>query len=164
MQSDPAPAPPTSPSARGNGRRPTVDDRVNSWQVPAQWCVPDPYSVASAPSVRTSCYDGRLYDLGTAATASFIPLISSNWTESFGWLGTGPFPAAERDRLRALVGAAHRGRRRVRFWATPDAAGPERDAVWTELLAAGVDHLNTDDPAGLEPFLRARNSPVRHGA
>ncbi|WP_030924606.1 phosphatidylinositol-specific phospholipase C/glycerophosphodiester phosphodiesterase family protein [Streptomyces sp. NRRL B-24720] len=117
-----------------------------------------------AQRTRLAFYDGRLDDLGTAATASFIPLISSNWTESFGWLGTGPFPAAERDRLRALVGAAHRGGHRVRFWATPDVAGPERDAVWTELLAAGVDHLNTDDLAGLELFLRARNSPVRHGA
>ena len=117
-----------------------------------------------AQRTRLAFYDGRLDDLGTAATASFIPLISSNWTESFGWLGTGPFPAAERDRLRSLVGAAHRGGQRVRFWATPDVAGPERDAVWTELLAAGVDHLNTDDLAGLELFLRARNSPVRQGA
>ncbi|MFF1966987.1 phosphatidylinositol-specific phospholipase C/glycerophosphodiester phosphodiesterase family protein [Streptomyces sp. NPDC058232] len=112
---------------------------------------------------RLAFYDGRLDDLGTAATASFIPLISSNWTESFGWLGTGPFPAAERDRLRDLVGAAHRGGQRVRFWATPDVAGPERDAVWTELLAAGVDHLNTDDLAGLELFLRARNSGTQGG-
>lgn len=54
-----------------------------------------------AQRTRLTFYDGRLDDLGTAATASFIPLISSNWTESFGWLGTGPFPAAERDRLRS---------------------------------------------------------------
>jgi len=33
--------------------------------------------------------------------------------------------------------------------------GPQRDAVWGELLAAGVDHLNTDDLAGLEVFLDA---------
>jgi hypothetical protein len=26
--------------------------------------------------------------------------------------------------------------------------------VWTELVAAGVDHINTDDLAGLETFLR----------
>ncbi|MFF3061113.1 phosphatidylinositol-specific phospholipase C/glycerophosphodiester phosphodiesterase family protein [Streptomyces sp. NPDC057909] len=116
-----------------------------------------------AQRTRLAFYDGRLDDLGTAATASFIPLISSNWTESFGWLGTGPFPAAERDRLRSLVGAAHRGGQRVRFWATPDVAGPERDAVWTELLAAGVDHLNTDDLAGLERFLRAKSSVTRSG-
>lgn len=114
-----------------------------------------------AQHTRYAFYDGRLEDLGTAATASFIPLISANWTQSFGWLGAGPFPAAERDRLAGLVKTAHRRGQRVRFWATPDLAGPERDAVWTELLAAGADHLNTDDLAGLERFLRARGSAVR---
>ncbi|MFD9502660.1 phosphatidylinositol-specific phospholipase C/glycerophosphodiester phosphodiesterase family protein [Streptomyces sp. NPDC060035] len=114
-----------------------------------------------AQRTRYAFYDGRLDDLGTAAPASFIPLISSNWTQSFSWLGTGPFPAAERDRLRTLVSAARANGQRVRFWATPDVAGPERDAVWTELLAAGVDHLNTDDLAGLEAFLRHRDRDGR---
>ncbi|MFJ3599501.1 phosphatidylinositol-specific phospholipase C/glycerophosphodiester phosphodiesterase family protein [Streptomyces sp. NPDC090126] len=109
-----------------------------------------------AQRTRLAFYDGRLDDLGTPAPASFAPLVSANWTQSFSWLGAGPFPRAERDRLRALVATAHREGRRIRFWATPDAAGPERDAVWAELLAAGVDHLNTDDLAGLERFLRAR--------
>ena len=106
--------------------------------------------------VRSAFYDGRLADLGTAAPASFAPLISDNWSNNFTWQGAGPIPAAEREKLRSIVSAAHREGRRVRFWATPDLAGPERDAVWGELLAAGVDHLNTDDLAGLEAFLDAR--------
>ncbi|MFF3400213.1 phosphatidylinositol-specific phospholipase C/glycerophosphodiester phosphodiesterase family protein [Streptomyces sp. NPDC002659] len=105
---------------------------------------------------RYAFYDGRLDDLGTAAPASFVPLISSNWTQSFTWLGTGPFPAAERQKLHAIVADAHGHGQRVRFWATPDVAGPARDAMWSELLAARVDHINTDDLAGLESFLRAR--------
>lgn len=109
-----------------------------------------------AQRTRLAFYDGRPDDLGTAAPASFTPLISANWTQTFGWLGAGPFPRAERGRLRTLVTAAHREGRRIRFWATPDVPGPEREAVWNELLAAGVDHLNTDDLAGLERFLRAR--------
>ncbi|MGW8885768.1 phosphatidylinositol-specific phospholipase C/glycerophosphodiester phosphodiesterase family protein [Streptomyces sp. NPDC055749] len=109
-----------------------------------------------AQRTRYAFYDGRLDDLAGPAAASFIPLISSNWTHSFSWQGAGPFPAAERDRLRTLVDTAHRQGRRVRFWATPDVPGPARDALWTELLAAGVDHLNTDDLAGLEKFLRDR--------
>ncbi|OKJ95239.1 hypothetical protein AMK26_31490 [Streptomyces sp. CB03234] len=107
--------------------------------------------------VRYAFYDGRLDDLGTAAPASLIPLVSSNWTHSFSWQGAGPFPDAERARLRALVATAHREGRRVRFWATPDAPGPARDAVWAELLAARVDHLGTDDLAGLARFLRTHD-------
>ncbi|MFE9726703.1 phosphatidylinositol-specific phospholipase C/glycerophosphodiester phosphodiesterase family protein [Streptomyces sp. NPDC005794] len=109
-------------------------------------------------TTRYAFYDGRPEDLGTAAPASFIPLISSNWATNFSWQGSGPFPAAERARLRTLVSAAHASNQRVRFWGTPDIAGPERDAVWTELVAADVDHLNTDDLAGLEHFLRRRES------
>ncbi|MEU5716100.1 phosphatidylinositol-specific phospholipase C/glycerophosphodiester phosphodiesterase family protein [Streptomyces sp. NPDC020403] len=116
-----------------------------------------------AQTTRYAFYDGRLEDLGTAAPASFAPLISANWTQNFSWQGTGPFPPAERERLRALVSAAHREGRRLRFWATPDTAGPEREAVWSELLAAGVDHLNTDDLAGLEAFLRHRDRDGREG-
>ncbi|MFE5393645.1 phosphatidylinositol-specific phospholipase C/glycerophosphodiester phosphodiesterase family protein [Streptomyces sp. NPDC056568] len=108
-----------------------------------------------AQLTRRAFYDGRLADLGTAAPASFAPLISDNWTVHFTWRGVGAFPAAERRKLRDIVGAAHARGQRVRFWATPDLAGPARDAVWTELLAAGVDHLNTDDLAGLEAFLDA---------
>jgi hypothetical protein len=108
-----------------------------------------------AQSVRRAFYDGRLTDLGSTATASFLPLISDNWTLNFSWLGDGPFPAAEREKLRAIIAAAHARRQKVRFWATPDLAGPARDALWGELLAADVDYLNTDDLAGLEAFLDA---------
>ncbi|WP_342618260.1 hypothetical protein [Beutenbergia cavernae] len=62
-------------------------------------------------------------------------------------------PAGERDALHAYVAQAHDAGYRVRFWNTPDAAGPARDAVWAELRDAGVDHINTDDLAGLEAFL-----------
>lgn len=108
-----------------------------------------------AQRARRAFYDGRLADLGTSAPASFVPLISDNWTLNFTWQGVGAFPDAERRKLRNIVGAAHARGQRVRFWATPDIAGPARDAVWTELVAAGVDHLNTDDLAGLEAFLEA---------
>ncbi|MDX3380416.1 phosphatidylinositol-specific phospholipase C/glycerophosphodiester phosphodiesterase family protein [Streptomyces niveiscabiei] len=106
-----------------------------------------------AQTFRRAFYDGRLADLGSAAPASLIPLISDNWTLNFTWLGVGSFPEAERQRLRGIVSAAHERGQKVRFWATPDVAGPARDALWAELLAAGVDYLNTDDLAGLEAFL-----------
>ncbi|MGP3939859.1 MULTISPECIES: phosphatidylinositol-specific phospholipase C/glycerophosphodiester phosphodiesterase family protein [Streptomyces] len=108
-----------------------------------------------AEKVRHAFYDGRLEDLGSGVPASFIPLISADWTKTFTWTGTGPMPRAERETLHRLVASAHAARQTVRFWATPDVAGPERDALWRELLAADVDYLNTDDLAGLEAFLRA---------
>ncbi|MFJ6569642.1 phosphatidylinositol-specific phospholipase C/glycerophosphodiester phosphodiesterase family protein [Streptomyces sp. NPDC091292] len=106
-----------------------------------------------AQRTRYAFYDGRLADLGTAAPASFVSLISDNWGNNFTWQGTGPFPAAERAKLHGIVSDAHRRGQQVRFWATPDLAGPARDALWSELLAADVDFLNTDDLAGLEAFL-----------
>ncbi|CUW26873.1 MULTISPECIES: phosphatidylinositol-specific phospholipase C/glycerophosphodiester phosphodiesterase family protein [Streptomyces] len=112
----------------------------------------------AAQTERRAFYDGRLGDLGGPAPASFIPLISDNWTQNFTWTGVGAFPDAERRTLRSITGAAHARGQRVRFWATPDSPGPARDALWTELLAAGVDHLNTDDLAGLEAFLDAHPS------
>ncbi|SNX56716.1 glycerophosphoryl diester phosphodiesterase family protein [Streptomyces sp. TLI_55] len=107
-------------------------------------------------TVRRAFYDGRLTDLGSSAPASFISLISDNWTLNFTWQGVGAFPEAERQKLHGIVDTAHARGQQVRFWATPDVAGPARDALWGELLAAGVDYLNTDDLAGLEAFLDAR--------
>lgn len=110
-----------------------------------------------AERVRYAFYDGRAEDLDGGAPASFIPLISGNWNTFFHWQGTGPFPAAERAALRGMTAAAHRAGRAIRFWATPDAPGTAREAVWHELLAAGADWINTDDLAGLAAFLRAHD-------
>lgn len=107
-----------------------------------------------AEKVRHAFYDGRLEDMGSGVPASFIPLISADWTKTFTWQGVGPMPAEEREKLYRITVAARAARQKVRFWATPDLAGPARDAVWRELLAAQVDYLNTDDLAGLEDFLR----------
>jgi len=113
-----------------------------------------PRELMQAQRVRYAFYDGRSTDLNSGAPASFIPLISDNWSILFTWQGIGPMPAAERAKLRWFVRTAHADRQRVRFWATPDTAGPAREAVWHELIAANVDHINTDDLAGLEAFLR----------
>ncbi|MFH0517701.1 phosphatidylinositol-specific phospholipase C/glycerophosphodiester phosphodiesterase family protein [Streptomyces sp. M41] len=111
-----------------------------------------------AQQVRRAFYDGRLADLGGTAPASFVPLISDNWTLNFTWLGVGAFPDAERRKLHGIVRTAHSRRQQVRFWATPDLAGPARDALWRELLAADVDFVNTDDLAGLAAFLDAHRA------
>jgi hypothetical protein len=103
--------------------------------------------------VRYAGYDGRLDDLGSGAPSTFIPLISDKWTAHFMWQGRGPMSESERQRLRDIVETAHAQGQRVRFWATPDDRSEARQAVWGELVAAGVDLINTDDLEGLQQFL-----------
>jgi glycerophosphoryl diester phosphodiesterase len=111
-----------------------------------------------AQPVRFAGYDGRLADLDKGLPADLMPLVSDNWTRNFTWQGVGEMPAAERDKLHAIVDKAHAAGYRVRFWATPDVALPNREAAWQELLAADVDHINTDDLSGLQKFLTTYDS------
>ena len=103
--------------------------------------------------IRYAGYDGRLTDLGSGLSPAVMPLVSDNWTRHFTWQGEGRMPADERRRLHRIVDEAHEAGYRVRFWATPDQPGPAREALWSQLLDAGVDHINTDDLAGLQAFL-----------
>jgi glycerophosphoryl diester phosphodiesterase len=113
-----------------------------------------PLDLLKAQKVRYAGYDGRLTDLNSKLPASLMPLVSDNWSNNFTWRGIGPFPANEQAKLREIVTTAHHAGYRVRFWETPDLPGAAREAVWSELTAAGVDNLNTDDLHGLEDFLR----------
>jgi len=110
-----------------------------------------------AATTRFSFYDGRMSDLAGPLDATLVPLISDNWTKVFTWQGVGEMPAAERAKLHEIVATAHANGQEVRFWATPDLALPNREAVWRELVAADVDVLNTDDLAGLQEFLLAED-------
>lgn len=110
-----------------------------------------PFDLIAADEQRMVGIDGRLKDLDSDMSADLMPLISDNWMLHFRWDGTGEMPAAERVKLRQAVKKAHDAGRRIRFWATP-----ENEMVWNELAAAGVDHINTDQLARLEEFLRSR--------
>lgn len=103
---------------------------------------------------RWSGFDGRWINTGGSLKSDFMPLVSSNWQLIYSWRGEGDMPAWQRRQLRDYVDHVHSLGAKVRFWGTPDEPGPARDAVWAELLAAGVDYINTDDLAGLEEFLR----------
>jgi hypothetical protein len=123
-----------------------------------------PLAEMAAQRTRFAGYDGRLADLGSGRSAALMPLVSDNWTNHFTWTGAGPMPEAERERLRSIVATAHDSGYRVRFWATPDQPGDARDALWAELVAAGVDHINTDDLTGLRDFLLAEDPDQRPAA
>jgi hypothetical protein len=114
-----------------------------------------PLELMRSQPVRYAGYDGRLTDLDSDASAALIPMLSDLWGRHFTWRGEGGMPAPERQKLGEIVQKAHAKGRLVRFWATPDTRAPARDAVWRELLAAGVDLINTDDLQGLQEFLLA---------
>lgn len=116
-----------------------------------------PLATMRAQTDRFSFYDGRSGDLAGDMPATLMPLVSENWTRLFTWNGEGAMPEAERAKLHEYVQTAHDKGYRVRFWATTDVAGAARDAIWTQLYEAGVDHINTDDLVGLRAFLSARS-------
>jgi hypothetical protein len=113
-------------------------------------------SMQSQP-LRYAGYDGRLTDLDCDAPADLIPLISDQWGTHVTWRGQGLMPPEERQKLNDIVQKAHAKGRLVRFWGTPDLPSAAREAVWQELLEAGVDLLNSDDLKGLQEFL------LKHG-
>ena len=117
-----------------------------------------PHELMASQKVRYAGYDGRLTDLASEAPAELMPLISDRWSAHFTWRGLGEMPDAERLKLSQIVQTAHEKGRRVRFWATPDNPSPAREALWRELLSAGVDMLNTDDLEGLQQFLLANGA------
>lgn len=112
-----------------------------------------PLELMRSQPARYAGYDGRLTELDSDLPGSVIAMISDQWVKHFTWKGEGAMPAAERQKLSDIVRQAHAKGRLVRFWATPEAPTPARETVWRELLAAGVDLLNTDDLKGLQEFL-----------
>jgi hypothetical protein len=103
-------------------------------------------------SVRYAALDGDLKDLGSTDSANLIPWISSSWFQTFKWRGNGPMPESEQLKLKDIVAQAHRQGRKVRFWGAPD-----KPPFWQELMADGVDLINTDDLAGLQAFFSEQN-------
>lgn len=110
-----------------------------------------PTELIAAENPRYAAIDGRFPDLDGKQPAHLIPLVSENWRSHFSWDGNGEMPAAEREKLRDLAARCHAQHRRLRFWATPET--PE---CWSELLAANVDLIGTDNLDALQNFLSSQ--------
>lgn len=102
-----------------------------------------------ARAVRRVAIDGRSTDLDATVPAALYPWISDNWSKLSTWRGTGPFPEADRAKLRDWVRRAHEKGRRIRFWNTP-----ESPVAWRILREEGVDLIGTDRLDELAAFLR----------
>ncbi len=103
-------------------------------------------------TIRYAEFDGDLPDLDSDDPPSLVPWVSSNWTKTFRWQGSGPMPLGESLKLRGMVERAHQHGRRLRFWGAPDQA-----AFWQEMLDHKVDLINTDDLEGLHKFLTSKS-------
>lgn len=106
--------------------------------------------------LRYAAFDGRRPDVGVHINAHVTPIISDNWRKHFSWMGHGPMPESDQQKLEALIATTHQHGQKLRFWDTPDAATPQRRAVWDRLLTLGVDLVNTDDVEGLQSYLSQR--------
>lgn len=136
-----------------------TDDGVQEGAVTAVISGNRDLGAMKAQKERYAAYDGRLKDLDDTATpCTFMPVISASWPAHFTWDGAGPMPAEEREKLSKWVQAAHAEGRRLRFWATPEKKHAHREALWKELLAAGVDYISTDKPSDLAAWLK-KNDP-----
>ena len=110
-----------------------------------------PRDLLMADSVRYAAGDGRMPDLKSNPPATLVPWISENWRNFFKWDGQASMPEIERRKLRKIIVQAHLQDRRVRFWNSPD-----QPVFWKELLADGVDLINTDDLAGFQKFYNGK--------
>ncbi|MCA9235057.1 MAG: phosphatidylinositol-specific phospholipase C/glycerophosphodiester phosphodiesterase family protein [Planctomycetales bacterium] len=131
-----------------------VDGKVRPGAVTVVVSGDRPVEAITADATRYAGIDGRLTDLASEAPPHLIPVISDNWSSCFRWNGVGEMPAAERRKLADVVAQAHAAGRVVRFWATP-----ENEAVWTELVDADVDLINTDQLERLAKFRLGKTVP-----
>lgn len=86
---------------------------------------------------------------------SVSPVASCNYGSLLNWNGYGLMPASEKEKLLSFVNVAHEQGKKVRLWASP-----EKEEVWRELLACGVDLINTDNLVRLRKFLLAYHTPT----
>ncbi|MGY1643367.1 hypothetical protein ACI782_19860 [Geodermatophilus sp. SYSU D00703] len=114
----------------------------------------------AARRLRFCALEGRLSDLGTRFPPALVPVVSDDWDVRSPWSGAGPMPAEQREDLQALAVAAHARGHRVRFRGTPEGPSAVREAVWAELLAAGVDHIGSGSPQALQGFLARADAGV----
>lgn len=110
---------------------------------------------ASLPH-RYAALDGRHEDLGKQTNPLVMPIISDNWQKLFNWQGEGEMPLLEEKKLKTMLELAHKNGQQLRFWATPDKPGANRDRLWEKLLTLGIDLVNTDDVTGLANYLKTK--------
>jgi|TARA_B110000967_G_C18875991_1_gene558313 hypothetical protein len=92
--------------------------------------------------------DGRLSDIGKGVSYKIMPLISSDWDQTFEWEGIGVLPEFQQNTLFDLVSSVHNEQKEIRFWGSPD-----NQNTWETLLLSGTDLINTDSIEKCRKFI-----------
>jgi hypothetical protein len=145
-------------------RRPGKPDKVTTKAITVIITGNRPRPMIAADNPRYAAIDGDFSDLDSDAPADLIPWISDSWLSEdgkhphFHWIGFGPFPDAERQKLREIVAKAHQHGRKVRLWASPD-----YPKFWTLILDEGVDLANVDHLPEFQKFMQQRTQATPSG-
>ena len=96
-----------------------------------------PRDVMETQKVRYAAYDGRMSDFDEMFPMnSFLSLAITGQNTSLGWASV-KCQTGEKEKLKHIISTSHENGQKVRFWATPDLPGPQREAIWTQLLNVG---------------------------
>jgi len=93
--------------------------------------------------------DGRPGDLASHYSATRMPVISQNVRSVCAIHPDGFLDDEDFQTLKEMVDECHLQNKMVRFWATPD-----NKKMWSQLLEADVDLINTDSLKALSSFLK----------
>ncbi len=107
-----------------------------------------PYKMIKNEETRLAFIDEDLRKTAADTATNVYTMSSCKYSKILAWRGDGVIPEYEHNRLCAYVTMAHKFRKKVRLWASP-----ENHQVWAELLKCGVDLINTDKLADLKDFL-----------
>jgi alkaline phosphatase len=111
--------------------------------------VPSPREWKNYPSY--IYFDGRPGIRYSPEELQRISMISTSFRQHVEWDGTGTVPSTGQQKIVALMKQAHSSGKKFRFWATPDT-----ENAWQELMRLNMDVIVTDNPAGLDGFLKRK--------
>lgn len=95
--------------------------------------------------------DGGLDKIG--ADRQLFPRVSANYNQVLQWKGKGVIPIQQKEKIEALVKAAHANGQKLRLWAMPN-----NRKVWQTLLELGVDWMNVDKIENFKDFYETYQS------
>ncbi len=114
-----------------------------------------PYDDVRRETSRLVFIDEDLRKVDRDTVANVARMASCRYSKLLKWKGNGEISDREKKRLLNYVTMAHKNGDQVRLWASPD-----NKAVWKEILACGVDLINTDKLVALKNFLVSRSNPA----